>query len=154
VVWEEGSRKAPPYPDYLQEMKKMAKRRLTLTLRIPAYVTPRNLWRAQIHALATQEARQRRVSYTDEDLLHVNVRLYLDGPALFLHDVDNRLKDILDALQGRVGGPKSTRKLKAIIPNDSQVYRVTVEKLPPPKQSHGLGHLRVSKYVPSIKDSR
>jgi Holliday junction resolvase RusA-like endonuclease len=71
-----------------------------------------------------------------------------------MHDVDNRLKDILDALQGRAGGPKSTRKLKAIIPNDSQVFCVTVEKLPAPWQSHGLGHVRVTKYVPSIKDNR
>ena len=139
---------------YLQEMKKMGKRRLTLRLRIPPYDTPRNLWRTQIHALATQEARRCRVTYAERDRLQVDVRLYLDGPALFMHDVDNRLKDILDALQGRAGGPKSIRRLKAVIPNDGQVYRVTVEKLPPPKQSHGLGHLRVSKYVPSIKDSR
>ena len=94
------------------------------------------------------------MTYAEEDHLQIDLRLYLDGPALFMHDVDNRLKDILDALQGRVGGPKSIRRFTSVIPNDSQVYRVTVEKLPPPKQSHGLAHFRVSKYVPSIKDSR
>jgi len=57
----------------------------------------------------------------------------------------------LDALQGRAGGSKLKRLLKAIIPNDSQVYRVTVEKLPMPKQSEGYGHLKVSKYKPSRK---
>jgi len=134
----------------------MGKRRLTLKLRIPPYVTPHNLWRTQIHALATQEARRCRVVYGEEDRLQIDVRLYLNGPALFVHDVDNRLKDILDALQGRIGGPKAIRRLKPIIPNDSQVFRVSVEKLPAPKQSHGLGHLMVRKYVPSIKgkDSR
>jgi hypothetical protein len=65
-------------------MKKMAKRRLTLKLRLPAYITPRNLWRAQIHAVATQQARLRGVSYTEEDCLQVDVRLYLDGPAIFM----------------------------------------------------------------------
>ncbi|MFH1038586.1 MAG: hypothetical protein V1789_07975 [PVC group bacterium] len=133
-------------------MNKMAKRRLTLKFRIPSYVTPRNLWRTQIHEFATQKAKHCRVTYSEEDRLQIDVRLYLDGPALVIHDVDNRLKDILDALQGRVGGPKRIRKRNPIIPNDSQVYRVTVEKLPPPKQSHGLGHVRIRKYVPSIED--
>jgi Holliday junction resolvase RusA-like endonuclease len=139
---------------YLKEMEKMAKRRLTLKVRISPYVTPRNLWRTQIHALATQEAARQRVAYGERDRLQIDVRLYLDGPALLMHDVDNRLKDILDALQGRVGGRKRIRRLNPVIPNDSQVYRVTVEKLPAPKQSHGLGHLKVRKYVPSIKDRR
>ena len=126
-------------------------RRLTLKLRIPPYVTPRNLWRAQIHAIAKREAKRCHVTYEKKDRLQIDVRLYLGGSDIFMHDVDNRLKDILDALQGRVGGPKSTRKLKALIPNDNQIFRVTLEKLLPPKQSYGFGHVRVIKYVPSIK---
>jgi hypothetical protein len=59
----------------------------------------------------------------------------------------------LNALQGRAGGSKLKRLPKAIIPNDSQVYRVTVEKLPMPKQSKGDGHVKVSKYKSSIKQS-
>ncbi len=42
-----------------------------------------------------------------------------------MHDIDNRLKDILDALQGRVGGSKGKKPLKQIIPNDRQVFRLT-----------------------------
>ena len=64
--------------------------------------------------------------------------------ALEIHDVDNRLKDILDALQGRMGGSKAVRKFEPIILNDRQVYRVIVNKSAPPGQSHGLGHVAVS----------
>ena len=91
------------------------------------------------------------MTYEKKDRLQIDVRLYLGGSDIFMHDVDNRLKDILDALQGRVGGPKSIRRFKAIIPNDNQIFRVTLEKLLPPKQSYGFGHVMVSKYVPSIK---
>ena len=63
-----------------------------------------------------------------------------------MHDVDNRLKDIMDALQGRAGGPKNRKPLIPTITNDNQIYRVIIEKLAPPKQSHGLGHLTIRKY--------
>ena len=62
-------------------------------------------------------------------------------------DIDNRLKDIMDSLQGHVGGTgKKQRLLKPIIQNDSQIYRVIIEKGLPPRQSHGLGHLIIRKY--------
>jgi len=54
------------------------------------------------------------------------------------------LKDIHDALQGRVGGSKALRRLKPIILNDRQVYRVTITKSVPPKQSLGLGHVSIA----------
>jgi hypothetical protein len=37
--------------------------------------------------------------------------------ALEIHDVDNRLNDVLDALQGRMGGSKAVRKFEPIILN-------------------------------------
>jgi len=125
----------------------MKMRRLKLKFRIPPYITPRNLWRIQIYTIA----KRCQVAYEKKDRLQIDVRLYLSGSDIFMHDVDNRLKDILDALQGRVGGPKSIRRFKAIIPNDNQIFRVTLEKLLPPRQSHGFGHIMVSKYVSSIK---
>lgn len=87
------------------------------------------------------------MSYRPTDRLEVAVRLYLDGTGLEINDVDNRLKDILDALQGRAGGPKNRRAFDAIIPNDHQVFRVVIEKMRPPKQSGGFGHLKVSKFA-------
>jgi hypothetical protein len=92
--------------------------------------------------------RQRKspVTYKQDDKLELEIRLYLIGAALSMHDVDNRLKDIMDALQGRAGGPKNRKPLIPIITNDNQIYRVIIEKLAPPKQSHGLGHLTIRKY--------
>jgi len=60
--------------------------------------------------------------------------LYLKkGKRHDVHDVDNRLKDILDALQGRFGGPKSRHPKYRLIKDDRQVSRVVVEKQPVPK---------------------
>jgi Holliday junction resolvase RusA-like endonuclease len=82
-----------------------------------------------------------------EDKLELIIRLYFDKTKLQFVDIDNRVKDIMDALQGHVGGTgKKQRLLKPIIPNDSQIYRVIAEKGLPPKQSHGLGHLVIRRY--------
>jgi hypothetical protein len=87
------------------------------------------------------------VSYPEDAKLSVEVRLYLHRRALEIHDVDNRLKDILDALQGRMGGSKAVRKFVPIIQNDRQVFHVVITKSPPPGQSHGLGHVQVSRFA-------
>lgn len=125
----------------------MAKRKTKLAIRIPPYQSPRNTWRHKIHQIVSLEAERAEVSYQSTDKLELKIRLYLkDGP-LFFHDLDNRLKDIMDALQGRAGGSKKVRTLSAIIPNDRQVFRIVLEKLLPPKQSKGFGHLIVTKYA-------
>jgi len=91
--------------------------------------------------------KERNIYYTTEDKLELIIRLYFDKIKLPFVDTDNRLKDIMDALQGHVGGGvKKARLLKPIIPNDSQIYRVIAEKCLPPKQSHGLRHLMIAKY--------
>ena len=136
------------------EINEMKTCRLALNLRIPPYAAPRNIWRKQIHTIVKREAERRHVTYKENDRLQIDVRLYMNEYEVLVHDVDNRLKDILDALQGAVGGPKSFRKSNAIIPNDNQIFRVTLEKILPPKQSHGFGHVRIRKYVPSIKVRR
>ena len=88
----------------------------------------------------------RRVTYLRHDKLAVALVLYFDSVAIGFHDVDNRLKDVLDALQGRMGGPKEVRRHQSLIPNDSQVFRVTVTKMLPPPQSCGLGHVTITRY--------
>jgi len=122
----------------------MAKPKQKLKFRLPKYVTPRNAWRKEIHASALKAANDQGVEYGPEVKLAVEVKLYLHGRELEIHDVDNRLKDILDALQGRMGGSKAVRKFEPIILNDRQVYHVVVSKSAPPGQSHGLGHVTVS----------
>ena len=59
----------------------------------------------------------------------------------------------MDALQGRAGGTKRKQILEPIIPNDSQVYQVSVEKTIAPKQIKGYEHVKVSKYRPSKNQS-
>jgi hypothetical protein len=124
----------------------VAKRPLKLTLRIPPYERPRNVWRKKLHHVILQRQRKSPVRYKETDKLEVEVRLFIKGTALTMHDIDNRLKDILDALQGRAGGPKKRRTLEPIIPNDRQIYRVIMEKGQPPWQSEGFGHLTVRKF--------
>ena len=124
----------------------MAKRRLTIYARIPPYQPPRNSWRELIHAAVTEAAQVRGVSYLPEDRLELIITLYLDEASLWFHDVDNRLKDIMDALQGRAGGPKSKRRLLPIIPNDHQIFRVSIDKTLPPDKSNGMGLLVIRKY--------
>ncbi|TRZ48888.1 hypothetical protein D4S03_09070 [bacterium] len=120
----------------------MAKKHLTMRFRIPPYCSPRNKWRKLIHA----EALKQRLPYDSSDHLEIYIRLYLKEGDIYFHDVDNRLKDIMDALQGRVGGSKKVKKLKQIIPNDSQIFKVSIEKVIPPSQSRGYSHVLIRKY--------
>jgi hypothetical protein len=124
----------------------MSKRPLKLKVRIPQGAPPRNSWREAIHQAVTEAREATSVSYQPDDRLEVELQLYfIDGRAAEIHDVDNRLKDCLDALQGRVGGTKTKahRGLPPIVPNDRQIWRVIVQKGPAPKQAHGRGHLIV-----------
>jgi hypothetical protein len=123
----------------------LVKSKQKLRFRLPEYVSPRNTWRRKIYQAALDAVKKQGVSYPEDAKLSVEVRLYLRGRALEIHDVDNRLKDILDALQGRMGGSKAVRKFVPIIQNDRQVYRVVITKSLPPKQSLGLGHVVVSR---------
>jgi hypothetical protein len=123
----------------------MAKRKLKIHFRIPRYISPRNQWRRLIYDAACTEMQARHVVYQPDDLLAVSLVFYLDGLALGIHDADNRLKDVLDALQGRMGGLKAVRQCEPLIPNDRQIFRVTVSKMLPPPQSRGLGHVTISK---------
>lgn len=124
----------------------MAKRKFKLSVRIPQYQNPRNSWRRTLHAIISSAASKSGISYHPSDKLELKVKLYMDETRLSFHDVDNRWKDIMDALQGRAGGSKKFRYYSPVIPNDKQIYRVIIEKALPPKQSQGLGHLAITKY--------
>ena len=91
-------------------------------------------------------AKERSVVYTPDDRLELEVVLYLDEIQLRFHDLDNRVKDIMDALQGRVGGGSGPSAYTPIIPNNHQIHRLTVEKKLPSGQSHGLGHVTVRRH--------
>ena len=126
----------------------MAKKRLKITFRLDEYCFPRLAWRTKIYKRALEAAETTRVIFSPQDKLQLIIRLYLTPKELLVHDVDNRAKDVMDSLQGRLGGPKSKCKRKPIIPNDNQVYKLVVEKLIAPAQSGGLGHVTVRKHSP------
>jgi hypothetical protein len=124
----------------------MAKQPLSLKVRLPRYESPRNEWRKKLHACIITAIKNKGIEYTRIKKLELRITLYLAEPHIRFHDVDNRLKDIMDSLQGRMGGSKKEQLYKRIIPNDRQIYKVTIEKKQPPIQSHGLGHLEIRKY--------
>jgi hypothetical protein len=68
----------------------MAKRTQKLKFRLPEHMNPRNAWRKKIYASAMAVVKKLGVSYPEDAKLAVEVRLYLRGRALEIHDVDNR----------------------------------------------------------------
>jgi Holliday junction resolvase RusA-like endonuclease len=124
----------------------MTKRRQTIKIRLPRYERNHLQWRKAIHEALIAASTD--IDIRPDDLIELIVTLYFDRSAVIWHDVDNRLKDIMDALQGRVGGPKAIKPRNPVLPNDNQVYRVQIEKVVATKQSLGKGHLIVRKYVP------
>jgi hypothetical protein len=121
----------------------MPKAKKAITVRIPAYISPRQEWRRRIARSVQTEQRRTGVFYSNTDKIEVRVCLYIKPPRLSIHDLDNRLKDILDALQGRFGGPQKVAPRSPTIPNDRQIWRITAQKAEPPWQSNGLGHLEI-----------
>jgi Holliday junction resolvase RusA-like endonuclease len=105
-----------------------------ITVSLPPYQRPREKWRKEIHRTVLQAARDGGTRYSAEGYLEVVVLLYLgkrdSKKRLLIHDVDNRLKDILDALQGRFGRSSSHDRLCV---NDNRVRRVVMEKQLTPK---------------------
>ena len=75
-----------------------------LEVPLPPYERPRNVWRLKIHAAASKAMATAGITYAETDWLELDVQLVMTERMLRFHDVDNRLKDVLDALQARLGG--------------------------------------------------
>ena len=113
----------------------MAKRKSKLSVRIPNFMKDAKAWRRAIHAAVVEVQDKRRVRYGSNDKVEVEVLFHLRNPKLTILDLDNRLKDVLDALQGFIGEKGKSGALRPILPNDSQIYRVTAEKRMAPKSN-------------------
>src|SRR4051794_8216162 len=94
---------------------------MKLALRLPEYPgrglgdpnasSKRLGWRVLIKKAARQALGDRPWPYTEDDKLELDIRLYFGTDRhVAIHDVDNRLKDIMDALQGALGGTKLERQ--------------------------------------------
>jgi hypothetical protein len=102
----------------------MPKRGLKLSVRIPNFMKDGAAWRRALHAAIVKEQDRGTVHYSNTDKLEVEICFHLRNPKLTILDLDNRLKDVFDALQGFVGDKGKSGELRPIIPNDSQIYRV------------------------------
>ena len=114
----------------------MPKRRVKLDVRLPRYPTekgsgpgkPGMAWRREVHTAIEAAATRKGIKqYAGVDL-ECDVVLFMTNRQLAIQDVDNLLKHIFDALQGRLGGPKGGKSPGAVLPNDYQIRRVCVEK--------------------------
>ena len=122
----------------------MPKKSRTIRVKLPGYQKDRSRWRQRILDAVLEAG----ITYDEDEPLEVVVLLYMTkGKRIAIHDVDNRLKDILDALQGRFG---SRRARKRLIENDNRVHRAVIEKQPIPKvlSEDAGGYLLIRPYRP------
>jgi Holliday junction resolvase RusA-like endonuclease len=106
-------------------------------------------WRRDIYRAIKAAAGTRQL---DGEQLECDVVLYMSSERLTINDVDNLLKHIFDALQGRLGGPKGGKRRWALIPNDYQISRVTIEKRK--RKKNRRSRLTVRDYVKSSRRRR
>ncbi|HET8569159.1 MAG TPA: hypothetical protein VFM93_09255 [Candidatus Limnocylindria bacterium] len=124
----------------------MAKRRFSIVVPLPGYASPRNEWRRRVHAAVLDAQTRRGVGYRDADRLEVRLIVHLGGRALDLHAIDERLKDVIDALEGRIAGRASRRHIAPIVPGHDQIRRVIVEGSERKPRRGMLGELAISRY--------
>ena len=124
----------------------MAKRRFSISVPLPAYARPRNEWRRRVHGAVLDVQTRRGVGYRESDQLEVRISLPLGDRALDIHEIDERVKDILDALGGRIAGPRSRRRIAPIIPLPDQIRRIILEKDTRSLRGRPLGQLTISRY--------
>ena len=124
----------------------MAKRRFSITVPLPGYARPRNEWRRRVHASVLDAQTRRGVGYRDADRVEVRITLFLGERPLDLHEIEERVKDVIDALEGRIAGPRSRRRIAPIIPSPDQIQRIVLEKSGARGRRGALGELAISRY--------
>jgi Holliday junction resolvase RusA-like endonuclease len=129
---------------------------MKLIVQLPAYpakattkgvAKPGMAWRRRVYEAIRKAVEDANVStYPAKSLVDCRLRIALGAARLDLQDVDNLLKHVFDAMQGRLGGPKAKKRGWHLVPNDFQIRRVTVEKVAAPARKYG-SRLTVSRYV-------
>lgn len=112
---------------------------------LPAYAPPRNEWRRRVHSAVLEAQTTRGVGYRESDQLELRVSLFLGARALDLHETDERVKDIVDALEGRIAGRRSRRRIAPIV-SSGQIRRVVLEKDTRTLRGRPLGLLTIARY--------
>ena len=123
----------------------MAKRRFTISATLAAYAPPRNEWRRRVHAAVLEAQTFRGVGYRESDQLEMRVSIFLPSRPLDVHDIDERVKDIVDALEGRIAGRRSRRRIAPIVAT-GQIRRVILEKDTRSLRGRPFGVLTIARY--------
>lgn len=121
-------------------------RRFSITVPLPAYTRPRNEWRRRVHGAVLDVQTRRGVGYRESDQLEIRISLALGDRPLDVHEIDERVKDLIDALEGRIAGPRSRRRIAPIVPSSDQIRRIVLEKEPRRAQRRALGELAISRF--------
>lgn len=139
----------------------MPKRKLKVVAKIENYLVSEVKWKSAIYNAVKKAQRAAGVVYYEDDKLEVEICFHLTGHKLTKLDIDNRLKQVGDALQGFLndkGTLSNGRKRKLIVPNDNQIYRWLAEKRLPSK--HDLNAASTitlwgySHHAPTVADPR
>src|SRR5690348_5252136 len=112
---------------------------------LPAYAPPRNEWQHRVNAAVLEEQTFRGVGYRDIARLDMRVTLYLGARALDVHETDERVKDIVDALEGRIAGRRSRRRIAPIV-QGGQILHIILEKDGRVPRGRPLGLLSIARY--------
>jgi hypothetical protein len=123
----------------------VAKRRFSISATLAAYAPPRNEWRRRVHAAVLEAQTFRGVGYRDSDQLELRVSIFLGARPLDVHEVDERVKDIVDALEGRIAGRRSRRRIAPIV-SAGQIRRVILEKDTRMLRGRPFGVLAIARY--------
>jgi len=122
-----------------------------LIAKIPHYEPDSTVWKQKIYDAVREAQNRAGIQYSDNAKLDVQVCFYLRGHRLSKLDLDNRLKQVGDALQGFIndkGGSKHAAKRTPIIPNDNQIYRLTAEKrLPSKRYPESFSTITIRRYT-------
>jgi len=121
-------------------------RRFSITVPLPPYTRPRNEWRRRVHGAVLDVQTRRGVGYRESDQLEIRISLALGDRPLDVHEIDERIKDVIDALEGRIAGPRSRRRIASIVPSSDQIRRIVLEKEPRRVRRRALGELAISRY--------
>lgn len=128
----------------------MPKTKVALEIRLPAW--PRRdgrtgperlgiIWKRRVYSRIMQAAAKKKLVWPDPTKgglsglhLEIDVLIYLQSGGLKKQDIDNLVKLVLDALQGRLSRPKAQPRPRRLVENDADVRRMTVEKKAPSKR--------------------
>lgn len=98
-----------------------------------------------MHAAVLEAQTVRGVGYRESDQLELRVALFLGARGLDVHEIDERVKDIVDALEGRIAGRRSRRRIAPIV-WAGQVRRLVLENDPGVPRGRPLGVLTIARY--------